>query len=593
MSVAQLHATDGAAENPDLGSHERPTSGASADTPMAADLIMEEVDRIIQSHRTELHEGMQRWAKMLQTVQPSPLQNLPSLKEVAAMPDFGTCAPPDLVFKLPAEQVPIQDQAKDPSDLQLPPKMAPSHSTTSFLGETKKTANSLVSQVACSKKKKSKRKGARSAASFLAPKDVSLCQQTLLQRMTTSRYYEWASGILIVLNAVFIGWQTQTTARDLEATAARSEPLPEGTPVGYVICQGIFTLLFCIELGLRWVCSGLVAFFQESDVSWNVLDVFVVGFSTVDLLMQFAMAENDVIGSLSVIRCLRVVRIVRVVRVIRVLRFFRELRMMVFSIIGSMKSLMWVILVLAMTFYIFGIIFTAAASSALDTTAKWLDADTLNLRLYFGTLDRSFLSLFMAMSGGNDWSVYYDAMAPLPAQYKFLFLIFISFAIFAVVNIVTGVFVESAMQSNSKDRDIIVHEEMQSKVEYLRSMREIFDDMDDDDTGSITIEEFEAKLDDERVIAYFNAMKLDVSDARVLFWLLDYDQSQEVNIDEFLTGCYKLQGESRSLDMKLMQCEVRFLRQSFSLFSDTLNTVRRGVSDLQLQHRQVLRPTTS
>ena len=32
-----------------------------------------------------------------------------------------------------------------------------------------------------------------------------------------------------------------------------------------------------------------------------------------------------------------------------------------------------------------------------------------------------------------------------------------------VVNIVTGVFVESALQSNIKDRDIIVHEELQNK----------------------------------------------------------------------------------------------------------------------------------
>ena len=34
--------------------------------------------------------------------------------------------------------------------------------------------------------------------------------------------------------------------------------------------------------------------------------------------------------------------------------------------------------------------------------------------------------------------------------------------------------------------------------------------------GCITMEEFERRLQDERVMAYFNAMKLDVSDARAL-----------------------------------------------------------------------------
>merc|ERR1712151_241429 len=87
-------------------------------------------------------------------------------------------------------------------------------------------------------------------------------------------------------------------------------------------------------------------------------------------------------------------------------------------------------------------------------------------------------------------------------------------------------------------------------------------------TGCISIDEFEKRLDDERVIAYFNALKLDVSDARTLFTLLDYDQSGEVAIDEFLTGCHKLKGESRSLDIAIMQYELRWLKEAFQGFAD-------------------------
>eukprot|EP00415_Alexandrium_ostenfeldii_P004456 UN4456 len=110
--------------------------------------------------------------------------------------------------------------------------------------------------------------------------------------------------------------------------------------------------------------------------------------------------------------------------------------------------------------------------------------------------------------------------------------------------------------------------------------------MDEDDTGLISLQEFERKLDDERVIAYFNALKLDVSDAKMLFRLIDYDQSNEVNIDEFLTGCYKLQGESRSLDMKVMQCEVRFLRECFVNFMETMSNVEESVEALQSKSGQ-------
>merc|ERR1711879_1009770 len=149
-------------------------------------------------------------------------------------------------------------------------------------------------------------------------------------------------------------------------------------------------------------------------------------------------------------------------------------------------------------------------------------------------------------------------------QYRGCFLLFITFSVFAVVNIVTGVFVDSAVQSNLTDREIIVHEELENKKAYLMSMRQVFEEMDKDDTGSITLQEFEKRLDDERVIAYFNALKLDVSDAHVLFRLLDHDQSDEVSIGEFLSGCYSLQGESRSLDTKIMQVQVRYVQEGLA-----------------------------
>merc|ERR1712110_394279 len=106
---------------------------------------------------------------------------------------------------------------------------------------------------------------------------------------------------------------------------------------------------------------------------------------------------------------------------------------------------------------------------------------------------------------------------------RMLFLLFITFSLFAVVNIATGVFVDAAMQANSMDREIVVHEEMEEKKAYLESMHQIFDEMDTDGTGCITFADFTRRLDDERVIAYFRHLNLDVSEARKLFELLDLD----------------------------------------------------------------------
>merc|ERR1712232_258381 len=144
-----------------------------------------------------------------------------------------------------------------------------------------------------------------------------------------------------------------------------------------------------------------------------------------------------------------------------------ELRVMVYSILLSLQSLLWVVVVIGLLFYMFGIGFTVAVTSHLEAVDTWTSSERQALLDYFGTLDRSMLSLYMSMSGGNSWDVYYTALEPLPGFYRFLFLVFITLAVFAVVNIVTGVFVENAMQSSVSDRENIVTDELEKKREYL------------------------------------------------------------------------------------------------------------------------------
>jgi len=404
---------------------------------------------------------------------------------------------------------------------------------------------------------------------FESTKEMVRARETQLQRMTRKWYYEWFSGFLIVSNSVFIGFQTELMAHDSADRAMEGLPARQVEPVGILMIQTLFTFLFLVELALRWASDGLVTFFRTPEYLWNCMDVFIVGFSLVDSLWNLAAlardepVDNSVIGSISVLRMVRVVRIVKIVRVIRVMSFFRELRIMVYSILGSMKSLIWVALILGVTFYIFAITFTAATITHLDKTSSWSSEGTKDLREFYGSVDKSMLSLYMAMSGGNDWGMAYHALEPLSGPYQVFFLLFITFAIFAVLNIVTGVFVDTAMSSNSGgDRQIMMHEALEGKKQYLQTLRTIFEEMDDDGGGTISLPEFEEGLNDEKVKAFFSALKLDVTDARSFFKLFDKEQEDQITLDEFLEGCYKLQGYSRSLDTRQLQRQLDILCDS-------------------------------
>jgi len=207
---------------------------------------------------------------------------------------------------------------------------------------------------------------------------------------------------------------------------------------------------------------------------------------------------------------------------------------------------------------------TNGTNDFLVTAEMWNDPAN-------GTLDRAMLYLFMAMSGGWDWGEFYEVLGVLPKFYLFLFLAYVAFSLLAVVNVVTGIFVDSALQSNQADKDFVVQDEIAKQQQFGKKVKKVFEEISTGSGGRITVEEFENRLSDEHVVAYFQALKLDVGDAKKLFSLLDTDNSGEIDVDEFLTGCQRLQGESRALDMALMQLQIKWLSEALVSFRTSVD----------------------
>merc|ERR1712079_127703 len=75
----------------------------------------------------------------------------------------------------------------------------------------------------------------------------------------------------------------------------------------------------------------------------------------------------------------------------------------------------------------------------------------------------------MAMAGGRSWGEHYIFLEAIPFQYRLIFLFFLTFTMFAVLNIVTGVFVDSAMNANTSSRQVVIHEELDAKNAMLKA----------------------------------------------------------------------------------------------------------------------------
>ncbi|CAE8625138.1 unnamed protein product [Polarella glacialis] len=530
-----------------------------------AALILQDIDRLAEKHRREMHECLQGWlVKEQQSALKVELDMPTSELQREAEPFKPREDPPCKPIK--GTTVAPQKPEGDPPTAEV--------STLLSLDD--------VQAIVPSKSRQSIRTG-----SVIVSNQSELA---CLPSFTKSRFYESASVVLILLNALLIGVSCQVTANLAKQSADMNLPAP-GEPPVLTVLGAVFNIIFLIDLILRWASVGFGEFFRGRDVSWNIFDVFIVLMGIIDVLLEIVSVMGGFKlsnGSLSSLRVLRVCRIVRIIKVIRVLRFFRELRIMISSILHSGKSLMWIFFVLGTLFFLFGISFTQATIEYLDRPEMWHDPGNAQLIEKYSSLGSSITTLYMSMSGGVSWGEAYFCLEVLPLQYSFLFLVYITGTIFAVLNVVTGVFVESATSFSRADAEALISDEMHQKIAYLDSMKDLFHEMDEENTGLLTWQSFQEHLASERVVSYLSALKLDVKDARKLFTVLDHHHRDAISLDEFMTGCYDVHGEASNLDAKIMQLQVDHVRHQLKKVVQMLIDLTEGQGSHQ--HHLSVRP---
>merc|ERR1719359_1760283 len=106
-----------------------------------------------------------------------------------------------------------------------------------------------------------------------------------------------------------------------------------------------------------------------------------------------------------------------------------------------------------------------------------------------------------------------DPLSDISPLYIGIFLLFICFSIFALLNVVTSVFVDGALAKSQTERDLVVEKEMNQRKAMIHNLRDLFSEGDSDGSGHITFEEFEQHMKQRDFEAYLSALHLDTSDA--------------------------------------------------------------------------------
>eukprot|EP00434_Breviolum_minutum_P000845 symbB.v1.2.000743.t1/scaffold36.1/size400579/15 len=264
---------------------------------------------------------------------------------------------------------------------------------------------------------------------------------------------------------------------------------------------------------------------------------------------------------------MRVARALRGIRVMRLLRFVHALRTLVLSIMSSIASLLWTAVLFLLLFYSFGVIFTQLVT---DWCRDEAIADRNNINAipacphdlrWFETVPQSMLTLFRIISDGLDWDTVFNPLQQVSPMAAAFLIFYVIITVFAVVNVVNGVFVNTAVETAMHDKDVASMKQLQLQESIVQTLKQVFEEIDSNGTCLVSLEDIEVAMETRKLGGFLESMGISTQDMITLFMILDADKSGLLDLDEFVTGCMQLHGPAKSLQVAKMSHENKVTRQ--------------------------------
>mmetsp|Transcript_3177 Transcript_3177/g.7143 ORF Transcript_3177/g.7143 Transcript_3177/m.7143 type:complete len:295 (+) Transcript_3177:256-1140(+) len=196
---------------------------------------------------------------------------------------------------------------------------------------------------------------------------------------------------------------------------------------------------------------------------------------------------------------------------------------------------------------------------------------------YFGTFSKSVLTMFEITLA--NWIPVTRTVTEYVSEWYVVVALSHKFFIgFAVVTVVTGVFLQETFKVAMTDDTIMMRQRERQIRSHTKKMNLLFEAADEDENGKLDKEEFQQIVGEPSVQLWLSAMGLDSGDAQHLFTLLVEDKDA-ISAEELVQGTARLKGPARSLDLAI-------LMHNHKNFKDEVRLVREKVSEVKQSSSQ-------
>mmetsp|Transcript_102657 Transcript_102657/g.182388 ORF Transcript_102657/g.182388 Transcript_102657/m.182388 type:complete len:528 (+) Transcript_102657:29-1612(+) len=373
--------------------------------------------------------------------------------------------------------------------------------------------------------------------------------------------FDTATAFVILCNAVMIGAEVQVTA------------LIGVSPPEFTILGQCFNVFFLLELLVRLFAFKLFFFKDPENAAWNYFDLALVLLATFDTIIL--LSGVDLGASSMVFTSVKTMKMFRILRLFRVFRFSRKLSELATMITDSLNALLWAVVMMVLIIYIFAIIIASNSgtwlTSQLDPHGEglnWLsialesgDENIQEVARRFGTLSSTANTLLQIMLGGSDWGDIVDMSGSTGSLVPLLLYIYVAFTMLAVLNVVTGVFVDNALENTKKQQQYQIDQAKDAEQDMLQQMTAFFEAVDTDGDGCITSEELMDMSQHDDLLTVLAIWGFRSEDVLGLYDLLDTDGSGTISFTEFSEAIDRLRGPARAIDLHFLSAQTKALSE--------------------------------
>mmetsp|Transcript_92017 Transcript_92017/g.173421 ORF Transcript_92017/g.173421 Transcript_92017/m.173421 type:complete len:571 (-) Transcript_92017:125-1837(-) len=331
-----------------------------------------------------------------------------------------------------------------------------------------------------------------------------LGNNTIFARVAYNQWFQNITMVVIVVNALWIGADTQFNHKNIIEGKGDDAELPL-YPASFVI-ETIFCTYFSLEVAIRFL-----AFRNCCDClrdAWFVFDFILVLFMVIETwilkIIEVAVGGGGGLSFLSNFSALRLLRLLRLTRMARLMRFVPELMTIVKGMLSALKSVGFIILFLMCVTYVFAICFTSMFGA--PDTPPWHEDEfgsDPTAEQMFATIGDSMMTLITIGILGDNLAPVTDSILVAGTFYFWLFMIFFAISCLTLLNMMIAVLCE-VISSTAKD------EEDTRQISLLKMcISDAFDSIDKNGDGMVSEAEWAYIKENKSVRATLQSFGID------------------------------------------------------------------------------------